>query len=526
MSDLAKKMHELETYVGFPAQQYANNLKQQLTPVNVYTYPAPMDKTPAAVAKYNEELAKITPSWLDFHFNTEKGKDNEKYTVHRIVKFNTVVYAKTFLDKTPIAVFPALMNGAIYQSDLGTWRTLGKGEFRLIVESYTHHEIEKWGLYSPKDVSAVRRYIELETFNDKFRNNSPFDQNKRPELVAFANGTYNILTGKMEKSKAENYMLNTHDYSVDPKENECPETEKWLNAMMGDAYITLEQFVGYMLYRSHVPFQEFLWLYGDGGEGKSTVIRRITNVIQEENISHVKPEILADSNRRFEISNLYGKEANIMADVGKAKLKDTDIIKSVTGGDGLEAEFKGLQHFTFTNYAKLLFSSNTMPTFTDHSRGFADRVMVIKLINGDARDDPSFWDDFDFKAIDDERSQFAMKCMQEFAKALTARRFTKPDSVIQASREWIQANDHLAEFVNEYYKVTPNGDRGESAKTFFDEFKSYCISNGYDDKPTQPKLKLQLEKMGVTRKKCHMGFGDDHNNMSRYLGLKQVESFD
>ncbi|AKU59153.1 hypothetical protein LPL9_1099 [Lacticaseibacillus paracasei] len=36
---------------------------------------------------------------------------------------------------------------------------------------------------------------------------------------------------------------------VDPDRDDCPETERLLAAMMGDAAITFEEFIGYMFYR-------------------------------------------------------------------------------------------------------------------------------------------------------------------------------------------------------------------------------------------------------------------------------------
>ncbi|AKU59154.1 hypothetical protein LPL9_1100 [Lacticaseibacillus paracasei] len=54
-------------------------------------------------------------------------------------------------------------------------------------------------------------------------------------------------------------------------------------------------------------------------------------------MSASKPADLANGDRRFETANLYGKEANIVADVGADYLKSTAVIKSLTGGDYIAA---------------------------------------------------------------------------------------------------------------------------------------------------------------------------------------------
>jgi putative DNA primase/helicase len=290
--------------------------------------------------------------------------------------------------------------------------------------------------------------------------------------------------------------------------------------MVGDAAIVLQEFIGYMFYRSHVPFQEFLWLKGTGGNAKSALTRRITALLGRDNVSSIKPAALADPARRFESANLYGKEANIVADVGEDYIKGTDILKALTGGDSISAEFKGIQNFSFTNYAKMMFAANAMPAFSDKSEGFADRVMVIEMINGNVRH-TDWWKQFDEEAIEREQPAWAMHCMQLFAAALKRHSFTQVQSVIDASQQWLDDNDHFKEFISQYTEIIPNETRGAVVTNVVAEYKAFCEQNGYSDKTSSKTITNRLSEWGITPRKTTQGFDDDDHtgNLNRYPGL-------
>lgn len=498
-----------------------------LTPFDVNNFIGPADKSVEGVTKFNDHLNQITPPWLSVWITVDGYKDDEpdSGTVVPHHRVDTLKYGFHFLETTKVATFPALMEGAIYQPQLGAWRTFGKGENRATVESRIAHELLAWGVYYNPLIQSVRTFIGQIGFNEQFGKGSPFDHIRHPEIVAFANGAYNIVAGKMIPNSPSNYLLNAHSYKVDPDKYACPETEKRLTAMMADAMPVFEEFVGYMFYQSYAPFQEFMWISGNGGEGKSELIREIKAIIGVENVSAVKPAALADSGRRFETSNLYGKEANIMADVGNDYLKSTDILKSLTGGDSISAEFKGIQNFVFTNYAKLLFSANEMPAFSDHTSGFADRVLVVPLINGDTRKHREWWNQFDQKTIEAERPQFAMKCMRMFAAALERGSFTKSPSVEKASQAWLDSNDHFKEFLDENAEIDTTANQGEASTVVTAEYKRFCQNNNYLDKTTTQAITKRLDKMGVKKMQSRSGWLDvDHGSVQRYIGLKLTGS--
>ena len=77
------------------------------------------------------------------------------------------------------------------------------------------------------------------------------------------------------------------------------------------------------------------------------------------------------------MARLVGKLANICADLPNTTLKTASITKALTGGDDLEAERKFQDSFSFTPFARLLFSTNYELQSDERCEAFLRRWLVI-----------------------------------------------------------------------------------------------------------------------------------------------------
>ncbi len=106
------------------------------------------------------------------------------------------------------------------------------------------------------------------------------------------------------------------------------------------------------------------------------------SVVQEvllgsDNVSNVPWQSLAD---RFKTAEIFGKLANIFADLPSKSIDDNGIFKSITGEDYITAEKKNKAPFSFKPYARLLFSCNEIPrNYGDKSSAFYDRLIIIRF---------------------------------------------------------------------------------------------------------------------------------------------------
>lgn len=495
-----------------------------LEPFDIYTIEPPTEEIaliPSELEKYNQDVQRSTPKWLDTFF-TVKGKEKAEIKFH--VRLDEVAFGDEFLSNNLIASFPALQQGAVYLPKLGIWRIFAKGEALQAIESRATDTLIKWNVYKQQWVVLIRQYIFRAMYDEKFGNVSPFD-NSAPALVAFKNGTLNIETGKIQDHDPLNWLINGHDYNIDPSNDKAPETDKLLKAMFGSGDIFFKEFIGYSFYRSYAPFQTAVFLHGSGGQGKSTIINHILkNVIGSDNYSVIPPEDLSGKEAKFNKALLYGKEINSVADIDKGYLPNTSILKKLTGGDAINAEYKGINGFSFNNYAKLLFSANSLPTFSDNSDGFRDRLVTIDLINGDTRVDKKFWEHHDIKKVKEETPQFAMECIKLFKQALDRKSWTITPEIQAATDKWYNANDHIGVFLSEATKIDPTDQRGESAKVVLDEYKQWASDNGFSTNISMPTIESYLERLDVKKVRNRRGFTDS-NRVYRFIGLKLTTSF-
>lgn len=469
-------------------------------------------------------LNQSTPDW--FWAAPKIQKNDGKITkVDYSHGYNHVAMGDELIGKYHLIRFPKLLQGAVYDNKRGYWRYFGKNEMKDFVERETLRELQDWGYYDIKHITPTRIYVIQKTYDKKFPNATPFETSK-PELVVFKNGTYNILTGCMKENDPEDYVLNAYDYELITSGQSTPYTDALLDGLVGENSLFLKQFIGYTFYRSHSPAQEMLFLKGNGGEGKSSFISYISNhLLGSDNISAVTPQDLA--NDRFQVIELLGKSANISADIKDDYIEDSSILKRLTGGDPVYAQFKGIQGFKIVSYAKMIYSANKLPKFRDSTDGFSDRLAVIPFINGNQRKEgATFWKNHDMTLVEKEAPAFAFACIQEFKKVFDGKkvRFTKTESMENEKAKWALDNNHIAEFIIEATEIMTSDPRGEIASKVHKEYTQFCKDNGYFAKTPQA-MRDYLDSIGVRKVKGRQGFNDGGSVQWRYQGLKLILSY-
>lgn len=215
-------------------------------------------------------------------------------------------------------------------------------------------------------------HIQASTYTER----EDFDKNKH--LIHLENGIFNIETMKLENLDPNIMstvgLIIKHDPDAD-----CPKIKQFLSEVVSEDDITVvQEMIGYCLLRDY-PIHKAFMLIGDGANGKSTLLELIKTFLGGNNISNVSLQNFEKN--RFSSAQLYGKLANIYADLTDISLYKTGVFKMLTGGDTVSAEkkFKGM--FGFVNTAKLLFSANKLPETTDDSSAFFRRWIFLNFPN-------------------------------------------------------------------------------------------------------------------------------------------------
>ncbi|MDT2849726.1 phage/plasmid primase, P4 family [Vagococcus carniphilus] len=476
----------------------------------------------------NSELEKInekTPLWF---WSSPKIKRNSSGVISEVSinkGYDHTIMGNDLIESYHLVRFPGLREGAVYDYSRGFWRYFGKNEMKDFVEKETLKVLEDWGYYDIKHIVPTRIYVMQKTYDKTYPSATPFETSK-PELAVFRNGTYNMLTDSMKENDPNDFILNAYDYNLDTSGKATSNTDALFEGLMGENALFMKQYIGYMFYRSHTPSPLMLFLKGNGGEGKSSFIAYLSkHILGSDNVSAVTPQDL--SNDKFQMVELLGKVANISADILDDFIEDSSVIKRITGGDPVTAQYKGIQGFKMVNYSKLLFSANKLPKFKDHTEGFSDRLAVVPFINGNQRlPGATFWKNHDMNKVEKEAHSFVYSCIREFMKIFDGKKaqFSKTESMVQEEDKWKLSNDHIGEFLLEATTIHFDDERGEIATKVQQEWQAFCKLNGYFPKSAQA-FKDYLEDKGVPKKRSRKGFNDGGSHQWRYIGLELLVSF-
>jgi putative DNA primase/helicase len=254
----------------------------------------------------------------------------------------------------------------IYYYNDGIYHSDGETIIASLAEEYmddlttTHKKNEVIGYIKDSN------YIDREKFNIN------------PDFINLKNGIYNIKTKEFIGHNPSFLFINEIPVDYD-KEAKCPKILKFLSEVIYPEDITtLQEFFGYCLYRKHHIHKSCMFI-GEGKNGKSTTINLLGALLGNKNIC--SRELYQLINDKFAVADLYGKLANLAADITATALKQTGLFKALTGEDLVTAEKKFKGGFSFRNYAKFIFSANKLPRSPDKSYAFYRRWILISFPN-------------------------------------------------------------------------------------------------------------------------------------------------
>jgi len=302
------------------------------------------------------------------------------------------------------------------------------------------------------------------------------DESPSPDEVNVRNGVLHIGRRGIE--------LGDHDadrrtpvqlpVTYDPAAS-CPQIERFLFEVFPDPALLklVYEIAGYLLVPDN-SYQKAILLHGPGGNGKSRVLALLTALIGAENTSSRQLQDLDEN--RFACADLYGKLANICADISSRELQSSSKFKAITGGDRISGERKHQPAFEFTPFARLLFSANEVPSVRDGSKAFFDRWIVLPCtqeLRGSEREDPKILDKLLTPA---ELSGFLNLALEGLLRLRRNNgRFSMPTVAAAAGWNFRRLADNVAGFVDAY---PPKPRRWIKRADLYWKYQSWCHEVG------------------------------------------------
>lgn len=202
--------------------------------------------------------------------------------------------------------------------------------------------------------------------------------NKYPKhWICFRNGFLDLKTLKMYPHDPKYKNISQIPHNWNPEHDPSGSiTEIFLKDFIKDPD-DLEMFLEFsgLAMTPDMHFQKMLILRGEGGLGKSILLRMADRMIGKANISNITMQNLND---RFSPVFLYGKLLNYYGDLSSEDMQTTAGIKTITGEDRIRSEYKGGDLFFFYPFCKLLFSANRIPkSRDDKTTAYYRRLLII-----------------------------------------------------------------------------------------------------------------------------------------------------
>lgn len=327
-------------------------------------------------------------------------------------------------------------------------------------------------------------------------------------LINFNNCIYDINTGKTIKQDPKYFFLYKIPWDYNPK-SKCPKVMGYFESTLKPQYIKLSQEIfGYCLYYDY-NIAGIFYLYGTGGNGKKIWIQILENMLGQKNRANKTIDALA--NTRFATALLYGKLLNICGELTSSILKDTDMLKSLSSGDAVQAEFKGKDGFDFYNRAKLITACNSIPYCKDLSDGWYQRQYIIpflKKFRDSKQEDIELLD----KLINKEEMEGVLVwALAGLERLLKNKKFSYP---FNKKEKYLMLQQNTAYYVDRFYQKTTDWNDYLLMDDIYKDYKKWCIKN---DVPvdSQNALGRSLTYAKVTMDK--MAHGRSYKYIRRYI---------
>jgi len=296
-------------------------------------------------------------------------------------------------------------------------------------------------------------------------------------LINFNNGVLDLNTGKLMEHSPSIYMTTKIpcDYVPCKSRNDAPTFKGFLDDLTQcdrDVQKLLFEYIGAIISNVHgYRFKKMLILYGKGDTGKSVLRDFVIELIGRENSHSID---LKDLNNRFGTSQIFGKRLAGAGDLAFAAIPELDKVKELTGGDDLNAEYKGKDGFSYKYTGFLWYNTNQLPTFRgDTGKHVFQRLLVVPCNNviPEERQDKNL-----VSKLLQEKEAIIYLCICHLRNVLQrGYLFTEGEVVKTARANYMNENNSLLRFVHE--RCTLN-EGSTKRSTFNRSYKLWCMCKG------------------------------------------------
>ncbi|GAB6077287.1 DNA polymerase [Desulfurobacterium crinifex] len=422
-------------------------------------------------------------------------------------KFYPEPFAKEILNRFSFWYEGEKQEFWFYDKDEGIWKNKAKDFIRdfLYKEKLLDPTIKK-----NHQVNEIVEYVKYSSFHK----GKPLPE-PSPFLIPFKNGVYDLENDIFRDFRKEDYFTFKLPWSY-KEEAECPLIDSILCSLVPkERVIDLYELIAYCLWRGY-PYHKFFIIYGKGSNGKSLYGKILTTFLGKHNISEVSLEELQKGG--FYTISLYKKLANITGEVSYDDLKNTRLIKQLTGEDYIFADRKNKEPISFQNYAKLIFLTNQVPISHDTTYAFFRRVFLIEFpyqFTGSKADKTLEWK---LKNSPEEFEGLAYKSIQVLKELLNRGfTFTNDPNPEEIRKTYERLSNPITQFIDEFCIKDPEGYIWKYE--FAEKLNEWLEKKGFT-KLSNEVIGKRMKNLGYEAKQIRVSAGGENKRYWAWIGIK------
>lgn len=306
--------------------------------------------------------------------------------------------------------------------------------------------------------------LELEFYNGNFY--KIIDQDK--DILGFDNGIYDLAQGVFRNATSSDYISfsTNYEFEVIPEDSkEYVELMDLLRKILPDpevCHFTLKSLASCL--DGHTRDENFYIWSGKnniGGSGKSTLtdllLRSLGDYGTISPISLItKPRESANS-ANSALYNIKNKRVVIFQEPGAKDYIQSDIIKSLTGGDLVSCRELHSSQIEFKPMAKLFVCTNRLPNITETDGGTVRRLKITEFTSKFV-DDPTepneFKIDRELKNKLDNYKLVFMNILIKYYRIYKSEGLVPPEYIVHVTKKYENNNNMIKAFMDENIKTT------------------------------------------------------------------------
>lgn len=273
------------------------------------------------------------------------------------------------------------------------------------------------------------------------------------DLVSFENGTLDLKTMQLHEYREEDYLTSLLPAKI-IESNDGGLVAEYARYLLGDDAQTLIEWFGYMFFLNDDSLQHIVFIQGQGGNGKSTLLKVLLSAFGIERFGgSISFSQLAGKDSSRYMEQLAGMYANILTESDSTISTDgLDILKKIASGDPLTANPKGRDTYSFKVHAKFLISANfNLPTFPDQKE-YSRRLVLLSagakpITDMDDAEREAYMSKYHEDQLVAELPKFIYYAITQAKQAIERRKLTITDAAKQRTADWLTSDDLFKAFL-------------------------------------------------------------------------------